>query len=153
MMRMVVALLVLAACDSPGTSRPPPIVDAILIADSLDCFVPESRSVACDLVSQVGCMPAQRCALVRLPKSGNAPVASCIDEGSVAEGGACVWMELDNAPGCPIVEFDNCLGGGACTEGSCREICVIGNETCAIGTCVHDPVLFPMYPDFGVCRE
>ncbi len=73
----------------------------------------------CDLYTQ-DCPTGQACVSFA-PATGEPRVIACLDEGTVAIGGSCAYA-------------DECVRGGACIGGFCRELCSATID-CAAGTC------------------
>ncbi len=86
---------------------------------------------------QQGCQPGQKCGwnvLAETPE--HVGRRTCMPEGTVPLGGACTIGPPGDTTG-----FDDCIGGGTCIDGVCKDNCGFGggaNEPCPAGqACTH----------------
>jgi len=116
--------LALAAC-SGGAGAP----DARLYA--IDGGPPDAP--ACDLSTQGGCAPGDKCTFVVDTAD---PVVEghveCVPAGSVADGDACTFSDGQTG-------HDDCIAGDLCTLGECQRVCDPGAapDGCAPGQACH----------------
>lgn len=73
----------------------------------------------CDVYTQ-DCPTGQACVHFA-PATGEPRIMACLDEGAVAIGGSCLYA-------------DDCVRGGACIGGRCRQLCRDSLD-CPTGTC------------------
>jgi hypothetical protein len=90
----------------------------------------------CDPTAQSGCATGERCSRVAL-LDGSA-VTTCVPDGTVPEGGACV---------APQFGADDCVAGTKCHAGTCAAICIESSAGCECTA----PGYFPEYASAGVC--
>jgi hypothetical protein len=122
----------------------PAIVDAEppLDVDTGGCF---AIFDACNPVAQTGCEAGRKCTWQHHTKDDGR--VACVPEGSVAIGGACVFLPPGETGG-----YDDCVRGTYC-RGVCKEICVDAPDSCPLGTeCTVYPGIFTCSAGSGVCE-
>jgi hypothetical protein len=83
---------------------------------------PPDGSGVCDVLTQMGCAPNERCTYVN---EGSALGQMCVPMGTAGHGSACA---TDATTG-----IDNCMAGDVCA-GSCKTVCSAqGSDTCGSG--------------------
>ena len=113
-------------------------------AGTADAAVP----AACDPVAQVGCQAGEKCSWLVLTDVPFIAITTCVPDGVVAIGGACI----EGAPG-PDTGYDDCVAGNLCTGGECQEICGQFPDTCAQGeSCISYADTFTDVDSVGLCN-
>ena len=79
-------------------------------AAGMRVVAPETAADTCDAVSQMGCGPSEKCALVSDGAGGTS--VGCAPDGTVPLGGACASSTM-------VGMSDDCVSGTLCVEGVC----------------------------------
>ncbi len=122
-MRAVVLVLVMVWLSPPGLWAQNIFADGFETGDvwRWTDSVGFSCSDECNLVSQVGCVPTEKCTFFGASNPDRG-CARCVDDGDVGWGGACAFD--------PTTGIDDCVAGLYCHEGTCKEFCSWPPETC-----------------------
>ena len=104
---------------------------------------------ACNPIAQTGCGPTEKCTYVVEDNTNPDAVLArtkCVPDGTVDIGGACAAAgEVPNLT-------DNCLAGGLCNNGVCKEICTTAPNSCGEGfACSQYVDTFDDVEGAGVC--
>lgn len=92
--------------------------DIVIPPDSNNTMVDAPPdNLSCDPLTQTGCGAGQKCGWVILQEEPFVGSISCVADGAVAVGGACMY----GAPG--AAGFSNCVKGSECVAGTCKSIC------------------------------
>lgn len=110
-------------------------------------------TATCDPYKKTGCSANQKCAdkVDQLPNDAGSPEldeTTCVPDGTVDEGGACMYGSVSGGMG-----YDNCKAGLACVGGVCQKICdtTVGSSCGANQTCLGFSDLF-MGTNYGACQ-
>lgn len=91
-------------------------VDAAVMVDAaVDAAVTPDAPTTCDPLAQTGCQATEKCTWVDDGTGANGR-NQCVPNGTVALGGACTFTGGAN-------DYDNCVRGEYCTNGTCETIC------------------------------
>jgi hypothetical protein len=115
------AMAVLACSDPAGDDCHGPCDD--VFPDDPDA------SLVCDPTYEANCLGGRKCAFVLDDLASGSGIMSCVADGTIAVGGACV-------PATAIGEADDCVRGSHCYGGICTSFCGGSLECLAVEACV-----------------
>lgn len=88
-----------------------------MAAGALTALSGGAAAQECDVLSQAGCRPGEKCTLT-------AEGVACAPDGTVASGGACI----------SVGGLDDCVGGTYCVDGVCEPVCDPARPAACRGT-------------------
>jgi hypothetical protein len=130
--------------DAPIVDAPivdAPIVDAPIV-DAPIVDAPIVDAGPCDPVANTGCGDGEKCGFILAVVETRTGYVGCVADGTRAIGQECEQAtEAETS--------DDCVGGGYCYNGTCRQICTTTGGECGDGSCADNFVdgngqLFPI---------
>src|SRR5262245_38257443 len=149
MRSLVAALLLLTACGGGGgggDAEPPDAAQWLCDGGFLRC----TPQLGCNPLENTGCDADEKCSWVVFDSDNDLGTNSCVPDGAIGLGEACVW-----GPDGELTGYDDCASPGVCIDGYCEEICSLSLDSCpdGYGCLLHVGTFTGLTPALGACRR